>query len=80
CKSGDEYYDVPPPYTRTCIPPKLDLVFHDTPTVNETVITTFNVELSPTKPAKICLNPIGPLPLLLKTGSLTKKIILRVSI
>nr|GEU35401.1 hypothetical protein [Tanacetum cinerariifolium] len=31
------------------MPPKPDLVFHDAPTVNETVHTAFNVELSPTK-------------------------------
>nr|GFA89995.1 hypothetical protein [Tanacetum cinerariifolium] len=30
--------------------PKPDLVFHDAPTVNETVPTTFRVKLSPTKP------------------------------
>nr|GEV33593.1 hypothetical protein [Tanacetum cinerariifolium] len=29
---------------RTFMPPKADLVFHDAPTVNETVPTTFNVE------------------------------------
>nr|GFA02409.1 ribonuclease H-like domain-containing protein [Tanacetum cinerariifolium] len=34
------------------MPPKPDLVFHDTPIVNETVPTAFNVELSPTKPDK----------------------------
>nr|GEX12523.1 ribonuclease H-like domain-containing protein [Tanacetum cinerariifolium] len=46
------YHDVPPPYTRTFMPPKPDLVFHDAPTVNETVYTAFNVELSLTKPDK----------------------------
>nr|GEW31089.1 hypothetical protein [Tanacetum cinerariifolium] len=40
------------PYTGTFMPPKPDLVFHDAPTVNETVPTAFNVELSPTKPEK----------------------------
>nr|GEW38655.1 hypothetical protein [Tanacetum cinerariifolium] len=34
------------------MPPKPDLVFHDAPTVNETIPTSFNVELSPTKPDK----------------------------
>nr|GFC48682.1 hypothetical protein [Tanacetum cinerariifolium] len=34
------------------MPPKPDLVFHDVPTVNETVLTAFNVELSLTKPDK----------------------------
>nr|GEX26434.1 hypothetical protein [Tanacetum cinerariifolium] len=37
---------------RTFMPLKHDLVFHDVPTVNETVPTAFNVELSPTKPDK----------------------------
>nr|GEY68686.1 retrovirus-related Pol polyprotein from transposon TNT 1-94 [Tanacetum cinerariifolium] len=35
---------------RTFMPYKPDLVFHDAPTVNEIVHTTFNVELSHTKP------------------------------
>nr|GFA56540.1 hypothetical protein [Tanacetum cinerariifolium] len=34
------------------MPLKPNLVFHDAPTVNETVHTAFNVELSPTKPDK----------------------------
>nr|GEX46736.1 hypothetical protein [Tanacetum cinerariifolium] len=34
----------------TFMPPKPDLVFHNAPDVAETVHTTFNVELSPTKP------------------------------
>nr|GEU47407.1 hypothetical protein [Tanacetum cinerariifolium] len=49
-KSGEGYHAVPPPYTGTFIPPKPDLVFHDVPTVNETVPTAFNVKLSTTKP------------------------------
>nr|GFA04947.1 hypothetical protein [Tanacetum cinerariifolium] len=51
-QSGEGYHVVPPPYTRTFMPPKPDLVFHDAPNVNETVHTAFNVELSPTKPNK----------------------------
>nr|GEV64550.1 ribonuclease H-like domain-containing protein [Tanacetum cinerariifolium] len=50
--SGDGYHAVSPPYTGTFMPPKLDLVFHDAPNVNETVHTAFNVKLSPTKPDK----------------------------
>nr|GFC50092.1 hypothetical protein [Tanacetum cinerariifolium] len=50
--SRDGYHAVPPPYTRTFMPPKPDLVFHDAPNVNETDHTAFNVELSPTKPDK----------------------------
>nr|GEW26170.1 reverse transcriptase domain-containing protein [Tanacetum cinerariifolium] len=48
--SGDGYHVVPPLYTGTFMPPKPNLVFHNAPNVNETVHTTFNVELSPTKP------------------------------
>nr|GEU83365.1 putative ribonuclease H-like domain-containing protein [Tanacetum cinerariifolium] len=51
-QSRDGYHDVSPPYTGTFIPPEPDLVFHDALTVNETVHTAFNVELSPTKPKK----------------------------
>nr|GEV95347.1 hypothetical protein [Tanacetum cinerariifolium]GEW07986.1 hypothetical protein [Tanacetum cinerariifolium] len=49
-RSGDGYYVVPPPYTRTFMPPKPDLVFYNTPNVNEIAHTAFNVELSLTKP------------------------------
>nr|GEZ75591.1 ribonuclease H-like domain-containing protein [Tanacetum cinerariifolium] len=51
-KSGEGYHVVPPPYTETFMPLKLDMVFHDAPTVNETVPTVLNVEPSPTKPNK----------------------------
>nr|GEW15422.1 putative ribonuclease H-like domain-containing protein [Tanacetum cinerariifolium] len=51
-KSGEGYHVVPPPYTGTFIRPKPNLVFHDAPTVNETIHTAFNVEPSPTKPNK----------------------------
>nr|GEW02107.1 ribonuclease H-like domain-containing protein [Tanacetum cinerariifolium] len=50
--SGDRYHVVPSLYTRTFMPPKPDLVFHDAPNVNEADHTAFNVELSPTKPDK----------------------------
>nr|GFB30682.1 hypothetical protein [Tanacetum cinerariifolium] len=56
------YHAVPPPYTRTFMPPKPDLVFHDAPNVNETVHTAFNVELSPTKRDKdLSCRPSSPL-------------------
>nr|GEY52527.1 hypothetical protein [Tanacetum cinerariifolium] len=48
-QSRKGYHAVLPPYTRTFMPPKPDLVFHDAPTVNETVPIAFNVELRPTK-------------------------------
>nr|GEW23703.1 ribonuclease H-like domain-containing protein [Tanacetum cinerariifolium] len=49
-QSRDRYHVVPPPYTGTFMPPKPDLVFHNAPNAVETVHTTFNDELSPTKP------------------------------
>nr|GEU82561.1 hypothetical protein [Tanacetum cinerariifolium] len=49
-KSGEGYHAVPPPYTGTFMPPKLDLVFYDTPTINEIVPIVLHVEPSPTKP------------------------------
>nr|GEW75761.1 hypothetical protein [Tanacetum cinerariifolium] len=51
-KLGEGYHVVPPPYTRTFIPPKPDLVFHDAPFASEIVPTVFNVEPSTTKPTK----------------------------
>nr|GEY55314.1 hypothetical protein [Tanacetum cinerariifolium]GEY58211.1 hypothetical protein [Tanacetum cinerariifolium] len=51
-QSGEGYHVVHPPYTGTFMPHKPDLVFHDAPNVNETLYTTFNVKLSPTKPDK----------------------------
>nr|GEZ86473.1 hypothetical protein [Tanacetum cinerariifolium] len=46
---GNGYHPVPPPYTGIFIPPKPDLVFNTAPNDVETVHTSFNVELSPTK-------------------------------
>nr|GEW19082.1 hypothetical protein [Tanacetum cinerariifolium] len=51
-KSGEGYHAVPPPYTRTFMPPKPDLVFHNAPTASETVSNVFNVETSTTMPTK----------------------------
>nr|GFA71033.1 hypothetical protein [Tanacetum cinerariifolium] len=51
-QSREGYHAVLPPYAGTFMPCKPDLVFHDAPNVNETVHTTFNDELSPTKPDK----------------------------
>nr|GEV83542.1 hypothetical protein [Tanacetum cinerariifolium] len=56
-KSREWYHVVPPPYTGTFMPPKPDLVFHDAPTVNETVPTAFNVEPSTTKPTQDLSQP-----------------------
>nr|GEX14225.1 putative ribonuclease H-like domain-containing protein [Tanacetum cinerariifolium] len=43
-KSGEGYHAVPPSYAGTFMPPKPNLVFHDAPTVNETIPTAFNIE------------------------------------
>nr|GEW84513.1 hypothetical protein [Tanacetum cinerariifolium] len=51
-KLEEGYHAVPHPYTGTFMPPKLDLVFHDAPTVNETFLTAFHVEPSTTKPTQ----------------------------
>nr|GEW69955.1 ribonuclease H-like domain-containing protein [Tanacetum cinerariifolium] len=47
---SDRYHAVLPPYTGTFMPPIPDLVFNTAPTVVETDHSTFNVQLSPTKP------------------------------
>nr|GEW87171.1 hypothetical protein [Tanacetum cinerariifolium] len=49
-QSGNRYHAVPPPYTRTFMPPKPDFVFNNAPNDVETDNPTFNVKLSPTKP------------------------------
>nr|GEZ90421.1 hypothetical protein [Tanacetum cinerariifolium] len=46
------YHAVPPPYIRTFMPPKPDLVFNTAPTAVETDHLSFNVQLSPTKPVQ----------------------------
>nr|GFC10187.1 hypothetical protein [Tanacetum cinerariifolium] len=46
---GGGYHVVPPPMTRTFVPPKPDLVFY-TPPFDENEHLAFNVQLSPTKP------------------------------
>nr|GEV95273.1 putative ribonuclease H-like domain-containing protein [Tanacetum cinerariifolium] len=51
-KTGEGYHVVPPPYTRTSMPPKPDLVFNDAPNASETVPNVFNVESSTNKPSK----------------------------
>nr|GEW48370.1 retrovirus-related Pol polyprotein from transposon TNT 1-94 [Tanacetum cinerariifolium] len=62
--SGDGYHLVPPLYTGTFMPPKPDLVFHNAPNDVKIVHTTFNVELSPTKPAtdlSYTYRPLAPI-------------------
>nr|GEX93985.1 putative ribonuclease H-like domain-containing protein [Tanacetum cinerariifolium] len=45
-KTGEGYHDVPPPYTKTFIPPKPDLVFNDAPNASESIANVFNKEPS----------------------------------
>nr|GFB55884.1 hypothetical protein [Tanacetum cinerariifolium] len=51
-KTGEGYHVVPPPYTRTFLPPKLDLVFIDDLNASELVANMFNVKSSTNKPVK----------------------------
>nr|GEV64265.1 hypothetical protein [Tanacetum cinerariifolium] len=51
-KSGEGYHVVPFPYTGTFMPPKLNLVFHDAPTISDTVPNVINVDPSTTKSTK----------------------------
>nr|GEX12028.1 hypothetical protein [Tanacetum cinerariifolium] len=46
------YHVVPPPFTGTFMPPKLDLVYNTAPTTGEIDHPAFIVQLSPTKPAQ----------------------------
>nr|GEX25616.1 ribonuclease H-like domain-containing protein [Tanacetum cinerariifolium] len=45
-KTGEGYHAISPPYTRTFMPPKRDLVFNDAPTASESVANVVNVESS----------------------------------
>nr|GEU96648.1 hypothetical protein [Tanacetum cinerariifolium] len=51
-KSGEGYHAAHPPYIGTFMPLKPDLVFHDAPTVSETIPNVLNVETRTTKPTK----------------------------
>nr|GFB24073.1 hypothetical protein [Tanacetum cinerariifolium] len=51
-KIGERYHVVPPLYTRTFLPPKLDWVFTDDPNASKSVDNVFNVESSTNKPSK----------------------------
>nr|GEZ19896.1 hypothetical protein [Tanacetum cinerariifolium] len=46
------YHAVPPPTTRTFMPPKPDLVFHTAPVAIEIDHSAFTIQLSPSKPAQ----------------------------
>nr|GEX77153.1 hypothetical protein [Tanacetum cinerariifolium] len=51
-QTSEGYHAVPPLYTGTFVPPKPDLVFHDDPTVRETIPNILSVKPSITKPNK----------------------------
>nr|GEZ49042.1 ribonuclease H-like domain-containing protein [Tanacetum cinerariifolium] len=59
-QSGNGYHVVPPPYTGTFMPPKLDLVFNNAPTDVETDHPAFTVKLSLTKPDQELSHTIRP--------------------
>nr|GFC93912.1 hypothetical protein [Tanacetum cinerariifolium] len=59
-KLGEGYYVVPPPYTGTFMPLKLDLVFHDAPPTSETVLNVVHVESSTNKTSKEISKTLRP--------------------
>nr|GEU59046.1 putative ribonuclease H-like domain-containing protein [Tanacetum cinerariifolium] len=79
-QSGEGYHAVPPPYTGTFMPPKLDWVFHDAPTINETVHAAFNIELSPIKPDNDLSHTHRPSAPIIKDWVSDSKMILRLSL
>nr|GEW81461.1 ribonuclease H-like domain-containing protein [Tanacetum cinerariifolium] len=59
-KTGEGYHAIPPHYTGTFMPSKLDLVFNDAPNASESVAKVFNVESSTNKPSKDMSNTHRP--------------------
>nr|GEV13775.1 hypothetical protein [Tanacetum cinerariifolium] len=59
-QSGDGYHAVPPPYTGTFMPPKLDLVFHNAPNDVEMSILLLMLSLVLLSLTMICLPLKGP--------------------
>nr|GEW40191.1 ribonuclease H-like domain-containing protein [Tanacetum cinerariifolium] len=59
-KSGEGYHAVPPPYTRTFMPHKPDLIFNEAPTARESVDNVFHVESSLNKPSKDMSKTLRP--------------------
>nr|GEU92956.1 hypothetical protein [Tanacetum cinerariifolium] len=59
-KSCEGYHVVPPLYTGTFMPPKLDLVFHDAPLASETVTNVVHVESSTNKTSKEMSKTLRP--------------------
>nr|GEU63828.1 putative ribonuclease H-like domain-containing protein [Tanacetum cinerariifolium] len=59
-KSGEGYHVVPPPYTRTFMTHKPDLIFNDVPYASESVTTVLNVESSTNQPSKDMSKTLRP--------------------
>nr|GEU55217.1 hypothetical protein [Tanacetum cinerariifolium] len=59
-KSGEGYHVVLPPYTRTFMPPKPNLVFDDAPNASEIVTNVVNDKLSLNKPTEDMSKTLRP--------------------
>nr|GEV13949.1 putative ribonuclease H-like domain-containing protein [Tanacetum cinerariifolium] len=59
-KSDKGYHAFPPPYTRTFMPPKPDLVFNDALSASETVTNVVNVESSSNNPSNDMSKTLRP--------------------
>nr|GEZ34474.1 ribonuclease H-like domain-containing protein [Tanacetum cinerariifolium] len=59
-KTGEGYHAVTPPYTRTFLPLKHDLVFNDALNASESVANVFNVESHTNKPSKDMSKTLRP--------------------
>nr|GEV55242.1 hypothetical protein [Tanacetum cinerariifolium] len=59
-KLGEGYHVVPPPYTRTFMPPKPNLVFNDAPNASKIVTNVVNDELSLNKPTEDMSKTLRP--------------------
>nr|GFC95798.1 hypothetical protein [Tanacetum cinerariifolium] len=59
-KTGEGYHVVSPPYTRTFMPPKPDLIFNDALTSSESIAHVVNVESSLNKPSKDMSKTLRP--------------------
>nr|GEU86226.1 ribonuclease H-like domain-containing protein [Tanacetum cinerariifolium] len=57
-KSGEGYHAVPPPYTGTFMPFKLDLIFNDVPTATKSIAQVVNVESCLPKPSHDMSKPL----------------------
>nr|GEV42874.1 hypothetical protein [Tanacetum cinerariifolium] len=58
--TGEGYHVVPPLYTGTFLPPKLDLVFTNDPNASESVANVLNVESSINNPSKDMSKTLRP--------------------